>query len=428
MYIVLKKNEKRLLQLVYKHDKLYIMKTKIFTLAYIPLIAFIVSTLFFSCTEKTPTSSQDSYSKLLESSNSSAVSTHRWFYFTEDGFKETDIPRNAPQKESMPWTNAIRITSSAFINDKAYFSVNKLGIIESPQTFGIQEKGIASETKLIKDTELFSQSSAADIFYIEKKPVISFFTNSIFENQEERESSLQNPFLVGFDIEDYKYSPLLTKEDLSSKVTLDGMPNFLEAEIREVHLENNVWSILLKTSNTGRTDFYALSFKIDNEVQIHEEEDKSIDEYRTLTRPKSANNLPRKIQNLLEPVPSHVSYYLNHTEENFPSTVQYEHVTNSAKQIQGYSLGLDHCSLAIFEDGTICFAGALPSRGVLNNGQTKAFKLPDLGPGFVYGPMSLSGSTLIVSWEETSFFETARTGFLAVDMEQVLYANTNNGA
>ncbi|MFI3257494.1 MAG: hypothetical protein R3Y36_04265, partial [Spirochaetales bacterium] len=50
------------------------------------------------------------YSQLLGENNDARASTHRWFYFTADGFKEIDIPRNAPHSEKKPWTQAIRIT------------------------------------------------------------------------------------------------------------------------------------------------------------------------------------------------------------------------------------------------------------------------------------------------------------------------------
>ncbi len=401
-------------------------------LLYSILLAILIMPLIISCSKNEETINNGEYAKLLQQSSSASVSTHRWFYFTEDGFKETDIPRNAPDVEPKPWTNALRISSSAFIEGKAYFAVNRLGIIEAPPTFGIQKSGIASETKLIKDIDLFSNASVGDIFCIEGVPVLNFFTNSIFESEETEKNSpnIEEPFLVAFNTEDYTFTPLLSKKNLSQNLAFESssenIPNFLETEIREVNLYNNTWNILLKSSNVGRTDFYALSFKTDkpiteDAVQILIGEMHSIDEYRRFTRPQEISELPRKIQNLLEPVPQYVSYYLHHNEENIPSQKQYEHVSSSSKQIQGYSLSLDTCSLAIFEDGTICFAGSLPSKGVVNNGITKAFKLPDLGPGYIYGAMALSGSTLLIAWEETSFFETRRSGFLAVDMEQVLY-------
>ena len=58
---------------------------------------------------------------------------------------------------------------------------------------------------------------------------------------------------------------------------------------------------------------------------------------------------------------------------------------------------------------------------VVNEGRPVAFKLPRLPAGYTYSCALIAGSTLFVSWEETAFFETGRSGFLAVDLERILY-------
>ncbi len=422
-------------QLFYYRKKIYTLGQRTILILLV-LSAMIIAT---SCTKEEEINDESNYAKLLQNSNSAKVTTHRWFYFTQDGFKETDIPRNAPPIEPSPWTQAIRVTASAFINDDAYFTINKLGLLQSPQTFGFQKDGIASEAKLIKNVELFSKATVADIYCIDKKPVINFFTNTIFEENISNPQVLQDddPFLLTFDTKSYEYLPLLSKKSLSERILFDDvqdiLPSFSALDIREVFFQNDEWNILLKSNQVGKTDFYALAFSSKEDItdtsnQSLQTTTLSINEYRETTRPQKSFDLPKKIQELLAPVPTRISYYLNYSEENSPSSTQYEHLSNNTKPIQGYALGFDHCSIAIFEDGTICFAGSLPSKSVINNGETKAFKLPDLGPGYVYGPMSLSGSTLIVSWEETSFFETGASGFLAVDMEQVLYQDSTLGA
>ncbi len=413
------------------------MKIKHNQKTYFFLLFIFLVHIFLSCSGKEATNDAE-YAKLLQQSSSERVTTHRWFYFTSDGFKETDIPRNAPEVESHPWTEAIRITSSAFIDEKSYFAVNKLGLMQAPQTFGLQKNGIASETKLIKDTELFSKSSVANMYYIDGTLLFNFYTNSIFEESMNHNSTdtIEKPFLVEFDTSTFNFEPVLTNIDLSEYVEFEIIPqepfDFLETEIREVFYDNNTWNMLFKSNQTQRTDFYAMSITADTPITTNQNQTlhatmKSVNEYREIAKPKPSTTLPQTIQTLLKPVPSRVSYYLNYAEENSPSTMQYAHLSANSRPIQGFALGLEHCSIAVFEDGTICFAGALPSKSVLNNGETKAFTLPDLGPGYVYGSIALSGSTLYVAWEETSFYETGRSGFLAVDMEQVLYNNTITG-
>ena len=58
---------------------------------------------------------------------------------------------------------------------------------------------------------------------------------------------------------------------------------------------------------------------------------------------------------------------------------------------------------------------------VVNEGKTTAFKLPRLSAGYTYSYVLIAGSTLFAAWEETAFFETGRSGFVAVNLEEVLY-------
>ncbi len=385
-----------------------------------------------SCSKENTALQDSNYASLLESGNSQRQTTHRWFYFTEDGFKETDIPRNAPDTKRKPWTESIRITSSLHINNMAYLGVNKLGFIEVPHTFGFQENGIASKVSLITNSNIFSKGVLGEVYNVDAKPVLSFYTNSFFDNDETKKEGFDSttPFLVSFDTETYEFLPLLSQEDLISFMHFEhenpDREQYALSEIRDIYYKEPLWTLLFKSFQESRTDFFALSFlpssplgEIENQSFVANT--LTMDEYRVLSRPKPSSDLPRRLQELLEPIASSVSYYLDYSINNGSSNDQYEHIGSNAKPIQGYALSLDHCTLAIFEDGTIIFAGGLPSKEVLNEGKPLAFTLPDLGAGYLYGPTVLSGSTLIVSWEETSFFETGESGFLAVDMEQVLY-------
>ena len=58
---------------------------------------------------------------------------------------------------------------------------------------------------------------------------------------------------------------------------------------------------------------------------------------------------------------------------------------------------------------------------VVNEGKPVVFKLPRLPKSYSYGASFIAGSNLFTAWEETAFFETGKSGFLAVDLEQVLY-------
>lgn len=392
------------------------MKAKIISLTL--LFFSILICVCTSCTNEKDISEQ--YTKLLQENNSARVNSHRWFYFTDDGFKETDIPYNAPVVDMKPWTEAIRITSSLTLEDKSYLAVNKLGIIESPETFGIQKEGIASETVLIKEETFFSNASVGDLILDNNSILISFFTNQIFNESTTNELSSDDIVITSLNTETFDFDSILTKAEL----TTDNEIDFTETEIREVFFDNSNWHFLLKSNLTAQTDFSSLSASIEltesdsPKINI---ENQSVNHYRFLSSPKYYSELPNKIQDLLSPIPSSVSYLIEYYEAGKASNVQYQKGNYTEKSILGYVQSFDHCSIALFEDGTLFFAGKLPSQKLLNNGNSIAFMLPNLGEGFVYSNIALSGSTLIVGWEEKAFYKTGRSGFLAIDMEEVLY-------
>ena len=93
--------------------------------------------------------------------------------------------------------------------------------------------------------------------------------------------------------------------------------------------------------------------------------------------------------------------------------------------------GLTHASTiisdgwicAVFSDGTTYFNGALEGRHIVNSGKNMAFRLPKLPEGYVYSSFCISGNKMAVSWEESDFYKTGRSGFLVVDLGKVLYGD-----
>lgn len=371
------------------------------------------------------------YSRIMKQNPYGA--THRWFYFTDDGFKETAVPRNAPKRYKKPWTEAVRITSSVVINDTAYFLVNKSGLLVCPPASGVQTEGIASKTMLIKDTAAFASAACGSLFCIDETPVFNLFTNSIFSPEKNAESVLpekNDPFLIQYVKENRAFVPVLRTVDFDWPA---------DAEVRELFFIDGVWHALLKKDNMQRTEFYAYAFysvepitsfartRISSQAGVsggkpqivHTEI--GIQDFREKIRPLSASAMPDKLKHLLLPVPPSVPWYLEYTADDFPAPVRFVQGAHAPDPRQAYAVSSRNYSAALFEDGTVCFAGTLPMKHVLNGGKTSVFKLPRLPAGYTYTCAAVAGSTLIAAWEETTFFETGKSGFLAVDLERILY-------
>ena len=377
------------------------------------------ATLYFpSCKDREQNIENNAYSKLL---NSKAGNTHRWFYFTDNGFLETQKPSQAPSRTFSPWTETPRITAGALIQGTVFFAVNKLGILVCPATSGFQPNGISSKTYLVKNPDLFLKHSTGDIYCINEKPVCSFYTNNIFDIPEktiQENLDFKDAILVQFDNTTNTFNTLFYSDTF--------YPSDKEAEYSNVRLSSlqyvdTNWYAAFKSSTDNKTTFLFTKTTEDTTETSSNSMQISQDAFRTAIKPLSYSKAPEKIHNLLYMIPKSTSFYLRYIQDSMTSTVIYSQSKNDTVALEGCAMTLPNCSVAVFSDGTTYFAGTLPFKHVLKNGNTIAFKLPKLPSGYLYGNALLSGSNLYVSWEQTDFYKTGKSGYIVVDLEKVLY-------
>ncbi|MBQ3648972.1 MAG: hypothetical protein II957_02110, partial [Treponema sp.] len=68
----------------------------------------------------------------------------------------------------------------------------------------------------------------------------------------------------------------------------------------------------------------------------------------------------------------------------------------------------------VFADGTTYI------KKTAADSQTVAFRLPLMPAGYNYGEVAIAGNYLYVAWEQTIFYKTGRSGFISVNLEDVL--------
>ena len=95
---------------------------------------------------------------------------------------------------------------------------------------------------------------------------------------------------------------------------------------------------------------------------------------------------------------------------------------SNEKELHATAILSQSWSAALFEDGTLFLEGALPGRHILRSGMPVAIRLPKLPVGYVYSDFVISDTTLYAAWEESSFYETGRAGFLQVNLDRTLYS------
>lgn len=386
------------------------------------LLFIVTSIFFFSCSRSKSVNrpvqqTQEPQARQLPSQPAQKPS-HTWYYFSGASFFNIDTPYNAPQILKKPWTESIRISSSLSVKNDSkeydvYFTVNRSGLL-------IAKPSLPKKAVLAGDTQLFSKLTAGSLVCVDGFPVFHTYRNSFFSSKDKTIENL--PFLVQFHPETSIFLPLLYTKDLQ---VMD------EAQVTDVQYTAGIWVASVKTETNDKTKFdYINFFSYEPLVQfspakrniVLETNTISAGEYRKMLTPAPFASAPARLKELYKRLPVNFPFYASVALPDGGSAVTY--LRGSAETdtpLPSQALLADTFSLAIFADGTCFFAGALPNNYILANGEPVAFRLPKLPNGFTYGNIGVSGTTLYISWEEGSFYETGRSGFLTVDLKEILY-------
>ena len=133
-------------------------------------------------------------------------------------------------------------------------------------------------------------------------------------------------------------------------------------------------------------------------------------------------------------MPESFEFYLSCREEGRLAPVLYDNTKAQSPAggylAQGWGFLSTAGAAALFSDGTVYITKSLlmqaenqadqdASGTPTDIGGVIAFRLPKLPAGFSYGEFTIQGNTLYAGWEETDFYKTARSGFIAVDLSSI---------
>lgn len=386
---------------------------------------FIINSIiavFSSCSKKAELNNADNTESRKQ------ITTHCWYYLKSDGFEEIDLPGNAPLVIKKPWTESLRISgigqtasvnsenSVNAANPKVYALVNHLGIIE----FDGDKKNVFS------DKMLFKNITAEGIVFMSGNPVFSLYKNNFFNTTSSEHNAGDFPILAQFDKESKIFFPILNSLSLNLPPT---------SQVNDFFWDGTYWFYCIKNSLENKTEFSYLkwkpslqllsivptksAFSTEKKINI---QSSSEDEFRRCKRINSFSEAPERVKKLFTCLPENFNFSIECKTAGGPSSRFYENKTNkNSVTAEGKVQLSDTWVAAVFKDGTMYFSGALYNKHILNNSRTIALRLPKLPENFVYSDFGISGSFLYVAWEEVSFYETGRAGFLSVDLEKVLY-------
>ena len=394
------------------------MMKKLYFFLLITVITGTVS-LFFSCRNK---SSSGETEILSENLNSGTTVFHTWYYFTSDSFEKTDLPQNAPEVLLKPWTESVRISSAGCAAGTsgsipaAYAVVNRLGVLILN----------GSSIQLSKDRELFSETTAGRLVFSNDIPVYSFFKSYFFNNttlNDNHHAVPMRPFLAELKPDTAMSYPIISYENL-------GLPE--NAEITGYIWSGKKFLFTVKQIQGERTlfSYYSLtlreplsSFTVQKNIKPEDISPATAEEYRAMQEPLPFDRAPAGLKKPLSALPADFICSIECSSAGGTSPVLYSHgkAADSFNGISAKACTSPSWVAAVFSDGTTYFAGSLYGRPILSEGKTIALKLPKLPDGYSYGSFTITGTTLYAAWEETSFYNNGRNGFISVDLDKLLY-------
>ena len=390
--------------------------TSVVSLSLITILSVMLFFTFYSCKKAEKTESeQEQTTEITETPVEETVKyipVLRWSCFTKDGIQEIESPADIPTTIFRPWTETLRVAGAAKINNKSYFLINRLGLALLPDS-------LEKQPELITDAMYFTDTTASNLVSVENNPVFHVYRNSFF-NSKASESPL--PFLIQYRDENKIFFPLLRVTDLELNPT---------AETVHLMYDGSSWTAAFKTSTKEKIDFNYLQFfsyeplisltGMPKPGQIQKQE-LSIDLFKQIVCNYEFEKAPERVRKLLAQIPQKFSLDLYYSSEKSGTPVNYvRQGAENSLLFKGTVKDFGTCIISLFEDGTTYFSGALPNNYILRNGKPVVFRLPKLPKGFIYNDFVISGSILYAAWEEEFFYQTARAGFISVDLKKLLY-------
>ena len=152
--------------------------------------------------------------------------------------------------------------------------------------------------------------------------------------------------------------------------------------------------------------------------------DTDVSEFRNARKPKKFSSAPERLRELLQTIPKNVNFSVKvssasgHSPREF---IKSNNPNSETEDISAKAMITDTWIGCLFNDGTLYLNGALFERPLMNKGRIFGIRLPKLPANYIYGDFVISGTMLYASWEETSFYKTNRSGFISVNLDEILY-------
>lgn len=374
--------------------------------------ALSLSVIFSSCSKK---------SEKTVDSLPSKPEKFSWFYFADDNFRKTGNIQDIPSAPLTPWTESVRI-SDASVQDsgsssipKGFALVNRIGILSFSD----------GEAELSAERTIFSKTTAGNLVFYNNEPYFSVYKSSFFNsaNNIRPADSRQHLFLAKFNPEQKICYPVLSIGNLGVSES---------SEVTDFIYDGHYITCCIKDSgnNSEKIDFYYLTLQtkapLDSITPVNASSQLFITQtdstnFRKEKEIQAFSKAPARIKKLYSSIPDNLSYTVKVRTAGGHSPRTYINHDNGETPLESNALLCDSWCACLFGDGTFFLNGALYENRILSHGKNIGLKLPKLPEGFKYTYFCISGTWLYAAWEESSFYSCGRSGFISVNLNEILY-------
>ena len=375
----------------------------------LPLAAALV---FSACTKQKTETETPPAQKSASVAPVEVTSANHWKYFFigDNGIlqlKNADTVSEIPAVAFKPWTEAVRVADFGLNHGNAVFLINKCGLYPI--------RYLQSKAQLSVGHELFSQTTAGDLYTVDGQFFIRIYQNSIFLSH----GAENTHFLLRTDSEITTYTPV-------ADVTNLHLPK--EAQCKSLEQVGSQWYASFKTDSG--TDISFSYVKCSNFDAFMQEdaykyiEQLSAEEFRAACEPQHYNRTPDMLRKLADTIESNRDLYLKVcTEDSADGTVFFKPAqdqTNSTLEeripVTVYTIQYSH------SDGNRGTALLLPDGTLLLNTNDRGIQkaqLPSLPENFNYTAFSISDTAITAAWEESIFYEIGRAGIFTAELSEL---------
>lgn len=320
-----------------------------------------------------------------------------WFYFDPDGnLVKADNPSAIPSPGFRPWTEAPAVMDAGIAGNSPVLLVNKKGAL-SAETLSAPD--FAVPEGIFPSADNLSAGTLARFAFEDGKAFARFYRSVVFDS--DRSSQPVALFLCGeapyFPLEAAVFASDFGAEEDAQFVSLNytgGHEPWAASFKSRAGIAGGVsFEYFALSTLPGSPGFSARAI--------------SAGEFQASSESAASEALPETFAAMLGLLPDSYSVSIQIAGEGFPESRAFS-AGGAGESLSAWGFMHDGSAAVLFADGTFYFS---PSE---NSGIVKSLRFPRLNSGYIYTAFIFSEEGILAGWEERRFYETGRSGIIAV--------------